>query len=208
MFDFTPTERALFKRLSTPEKIQDFLDTLPANYEKDGETCRSVRATLQAGKAHCIEGAFIAAAALWYHGDKPLLLDLKSLPSDDDHVVALFKKNGYWGAISKTNHAVLRYRDPIYKTIRELTLSYFHEYYMKSTGKKTLRTCSKPFSLARYGKKWITGEEDLWQIAADLDDSPHTHIVPKGQERFIRHASPHERAMMDFTEWSKESLKT
>ena len=208
MFDFTQTEHKLYKKLSTPEKIQDFLDTLPANYEKSGETCRSPRATLAAGKAHCIEGAFIAAAALWYHGEKPLLLDLKSLPSDDDHVVTLYKKNGYWGAISKTNHAVLRYRDPIYKTIHELALSYFHEYYMKSTGKKTLRTYSKPFSLKQYGKSWITSDEDLWQIAADLDDSPHVNIVPRGQERFIRHASPHERAMMDFTEWSKDSPKT
>ena len=118
MLGLSSQELALFRRLSSPGKIQDYLDTLPFNYEKRGDTCHSPRQVLQAGKAHCIEGALLAAAALWFHGAEPLLLDLKTRPVDYDHVVALYKKNGYWGAISKTNHGVLRFRDPIYRTTR------------------------------------------------------------------------------------------
>jgi hypothetical protein len=123
----------IFKKLSTPQKIQDFLNSLKFNFEDDGETCMSPRQVLLKGKAHCMEDAMFAAAALEFHGHKPLILDLRATerPYDSDHVVAVFKKFGCFGAISKTNHAVLRYREPIYKSIRELALSYFHEYFLK-----------------------------------------------------------------------------
>ncbi len=179
MFGLRSDEERLFKKLSTPAKIQDFLNTLPYNFETNGETCRSPREVLIHKKAHCLEGACLAAAVLWYHGEKPLLLDLRSTRNDLDHVVALFKKNGCWGAISKTNHAVLRYREPVYKTIRELALSYFHEYFL-DTGEKTMRDYSQPFSLISYGTEWVTSVEDLWDIGADLDDSPHISILPVG----------------------------
>lgn len=179
MFGLRSDEERLFKKLSTPAKIQDFLNTLPYNFETNGETCRSPREVLIHKKAHCLEGACLAAAVLWYHGEKPLLLDLRSTRNDLDHVVALFKKNGCWGAISKTNHAVLRYREPVYKTIRELALSYFHEYFL-DTGEKTMRDYSQPFSLIGYGTEWVTSAEDLWDIGADLDDSPHISILPVG----------------------------
>lgn len=178
MFPLTKEEEKIFKQLSSPSKIQDFLNTIPYNFEPRGITCMSPRRVLKHRVAHCIEGAYLAAAILWYHGEKPLLLDLRSTKHDLDHVVALFKQNGHWGAISKTNHAVLRYREPIYKTIRELALSYFHEYFL-DTGHKTLREYSKPFNLSSYGKTWITAEEELWDIGADLDDSPHLPILPK-----------------------------
>ena len=110
MFGLTQTETAILRRLSTPEKIQDFLDALPINHEKRGDTCMSPRQVLREGKAHCIEGAMLAALALWMHGEEPLLLDLTTLRYDDDHVVALYRRNGFWGAISKTNHAVLRFQ--------------------------------------------------------------------------------------------------
>src|SRR3989344_4797858 len=132
------------KRLNTPEKIQDFINRLPFNFEKRGETYMSVARSLKTGRIHCFEGALIAAAALWIQGERPLLLDLKPDKSDIDHVVALFRRNGFWGAISKTNHAVLRYREPVYKSIRELAMSYFHEYFLNN-GKKTLRSYSRPF---------------------------------------------------------------
>lgn len=206
--NLSPEERELFKKLSTPEKIQNFLDTLPQNYEKDRETCRSPRTALREKKAHCIEGAFIAAVALWIHGERPLLLDFKTLSIDEDHVVALYKKNGYWGAISKTNHPILRYRDPIYKTVRELALSYFHEYFMFQDGRKTLRSYSRPYSLKRFGTEWITSEEDLWHIAQDLDESPHAKIVPKGHERYIRRASNLEQRALDSVEWLKTDPRT
>ena len=118
----TKHELAIFKKLNTPRKIQDFLERMPINFDKGADTLMSPRRLLRVGKAHCIEGALFAAAALWFHGHKPLLLDLQATDDDYDHVVALFRHNGYWGAISKTNHAVLRYREPVYRGIRELAL--------------------------------------------------------------------------------------
>src|SRR3989344_3210239 len=125
-------EFAIFEKLTTPEKIQDFIDILPVNFEPNSDTSRSPLMTLREGRAHCMEGALIAASALWYHGEPPLLLDLKTTKGDDDHVVTLFKRHGRWGAISKTKHAVLRYRDAIYRSVRELVMSYFHEYFLDS----------------------------------------------------------------------------
>lgn len=208
MFGLTKKELAVLKRLNTPQKIQDFLDTLPINFEKGGDTCLSPRAVLREKKAHCIEGALLAATALWIAGERPLLLDFKTPPEDEDHVVALYKQNGYWGAISKTNHAVLKWRDPIYKTVRELVLSYFHEYFMTDTGKKTLTSYSRPFSLKRFGTKWITSEKNLWYIASALDRSPHTKIVPKKNTRVIRPISKIERASFTLTEWTKKNPRT
>src|SRR2546430_77782 len=113
----------VLRPLSTPRKIQDFLDTIPINREKPVETCTSALVTLRRNRAHCMEGALVAALALWMHGEPPLILDLKSTPNDVDHLVALFRKDGYWGGITKTNHAVLRYREPIYRDLRELAVS-------------------------------------------------------------------------------------
>ncbi|MHB1118079.1 MAG: hypothetical protein ACYCZ7_00920 [Minisyncoccota bacterium] len=210
MFGLSKAELAVLKKLSTPQKIQDYLDTLPQNYEKSGDTYRSPRRVLRDQKAHCIEGAMLAAVALWLQGERPLILDLKTVDVDidPDHVVALYKKNGYWGAISKTNHAVLRYRDPIYKTVRELALSYFHEYFLVTNGQKTLRSYSRPVSLKRFGTAWITAEDDLWHIAEALDDVPHFPLVPKGNERHLRAASPVERTAGSIPEWIKDDPRT
>ncbi len=123
MFGLTKAEERVLRELNTPSKIQDFLNGLAINHEKKGETYLSPRRVLVERKAHCLEGALLAATALWIAGQKPLLMDLRTLENDDDHVVALYRTNGYWGAISKTNHSVLRFRDPIYRTLRELTLS-------------------------------------------------------------------------------------
>ncbi|MEK7134779.1 MAG: hypothetical protein AAB819_03625 [Patescibacteria group bacterium] len=208
MWNLSKEELATLKRLDTPQKIQDFLDTLPINFEKGGDTCLSPRRVLREKKAHCIEGAFLAATALWIAGERPLLLDFKTVPEDEDHVVALYKKNGYWGALSKTNHAVLRFRDPIYRTVRELALSYFHEYFMVETGKKTLKSFSRPFSLTRFGTTWITSEKNLWHIAEALDRSPHFPIVPKKNRTHIRRASKVEREAFLTTEWTRKNKRT
>jgi hypothetical protein len=205
MFDLTKKEIALFRKLSTPEKIQDYLDTLPFNFEEGGPTFYSPRAVMRVGKAHCIEAACLAAAALWYHGAPPLILDLRSLHYDFDHVVTLFRRNGYWGALSKTNHGVLRYRDPIYRTVRELALSYFHEYFMTTTGRKTLRTYSRPFSLKRFGREWVTSEESLLAIAEALDSSRHYPLVPRANERILRLASAIEKKTASIPEWRRTS---
>ncbi len=195
------------KKLSTPIKIQDFLDTLPMNHEKNGETYMSVSRVFKEKTAHCFEGALLAACALWLQGEKPLLLDLKVMSGVDDvdHVVALYKINGLWGAISKTNHASLRFRDPIYKTIRELVCSYFHEYFLNSTGQKTLRTYSKPFDLSKnkFVKKinWISSEKELDDLVQALDDSPHFEIVPKKNLKFLRKADDIELKSGKLVEW-------
>lgn len=191
------------KSLSTPIKIQDFLDTVPMNWEKDGETYMSPARALREKKMHCFEGALVAAAALWLHGEPPLLFDLRA-KGDDDHVVALYKRHGYWGAISKTNHASLRFRDPIYKTLRELALSYFHEYFVNSTGQKVLREySSQPFDLRHYDDNWLTTEEDLTMVVADLDHARHSTIIPKRNQRFIRPADSMERRAGQLIEWKR-----
>ena len=161
MFGLTKEELKLLKSLNTPRKLQKYLNDIPMNFEEDKETCLSPREVIKQNRAHCIEGAIFAALALRLNGDKPLILDLTTTEDDFDHVVALFKEDGCWGAISKTNHAVLRYRDPVYKTVRELVMSYFHEYYLNN-GKKTLRSYSKPINLSKFDKKgWITSKGDV-----------------------------------------------
>ena len=199
----TPAERRRLAGLNTPNKIQDFLDTLPANFEPDGDTHMSPRRLLKAGVAHCTEGAIFAAACLLFHSRDAFLMDLRSLPSDQDHVVTLFKERGLWGAISKTNHAVLRWRDPIYRSPRELAMSFAHEYYLKD-GRKSLIAYSKPFALTRYApQRWITAEDDLdWLIIA-LDDSPHVLLAPHETLKRRRRASVFERRVTDEPEWRR-----
>lgn len=200
-------EKRLFVRLSTPQKIQGYLDTLPINYEIDGETYMSPRRMIAAKTAHCFEGALFAALALAYHGQKPLLMDIQTIPSDEDHVIALFKTNGYWGAISKTNHAILRYRDPVYKTPRELAMSYFHEY-MMADGKKSMRAYSAPFDLSQYTlEEWITAEEDLGWLVNHLDESRHFPIAPKKNMRLLRKGSRVELVALAHVEWQEPRKK-
>lgn len=182
-------EIILYRKLSSPEKIQDFINSLTNNTSED-KIIMSPREVLTHKRAHCIEGALLASSILWYHGHTPYLLDLKTTRTkkDSDHVVAVFKINGYWGAISKTSHAVLRYREPLYKTLRELVLSYFHEYFLDD-GTKTLRSYSKPFNLKKYGYSWITTEKDLWEIGAELDTVRHFSIIPPHLKK-LRKADP------------------
>lgn len=191
----------ILSRLNTPQKIQDFLDSLPINHESGGETCMSPSRVLKEKKAHCIEGAMLAATALWLQGEKPLIMSLKVSRGDYDHIVAIYKKNGHWGAISKTNHSVLRFRDPVYRTIRELALSYFHEYFLISNGKKTMRGYSRLINMKRFGKNWVNAEEDLWDIGNAIFNSPHIQVVPKKNEKHIRMAHPLERRAASLREW-------
>ncbi|MBI3573616.1 hypothetical protein HY090_01030 [Candidatus Kaiserbacteria bacterium] len=206
MWGLTKRELSVLKRLSTPIQIQDFLDSLPMNHEKKGETHMSVRRTLSEKKAHCIEGALLAAAALWIHGEQPLLMDLvadKKTYDDDDHVVTLYKRTGYWGAISKTNHATIRFRDPVYKTLRELALSYFHEWFMNANGAKTLVSYSRPLNLKRFGTDWITSEKDLWYLDDALNRLQHYPLLPKKNKEFIRKADRMELKAGRLVEWKE-----
>ncbi|MBI5398539.1 hypothetical protein HZB03_03680 [Candidatus Woesearchaeota archaeon] len=205
MFGFTKEEDAVFRSLRTPAKIQDFLNSIPINFEHDGETVLSPRRVLHDRKAHCMEGAMFAATALRFHGDRPFVVDLTATDDDDDHVIAVFRRQGCWGAISKSNHAVLRYREPIYKTIRELVVSYFHEYFMNHNGKKTLRSYSLPVDLSRFDKQgWMTADEDLWYIVDHLIEVPHTPILSRSQIASLRRAEPIERKAGNILEWKKK----
>jgi hypothetical protein len=194
-------EFRVLKRLTTPRKIQDFLDRVPMNMETTGDTCSSPLVTLRRNSAHCMEGALVAALALALQGQKPLLLDLKTTSDDIDHVVALYRKGRFWGAISKTNHSVLRYREPIYRDVRELAVSYFHEYFSDS-GRKSLRQFSEPFDLRKWKGDWATSEEELWDLAAALDFSPHESILSREQIAVLRKVDDIERSAGDLTEWS------
>ena len=203
----SPAERRLFARLDTPQKIQDFLDTLPANFELNGDTMMSPRSMLKARMAHCAEAAIFAAAVLRFHGQAAWLLDIQARPTDHDHVVTLFKQQGLWGAISKTNHAILRWRDPIYKSARELAMSYAHEYCLPS-GRKSMLAFSRPFSLDRYPpEKWVTTEEDLHWLVDALDDSPHVPVAPPRVLRARRRSAKIELIAQEHVEWTKPRKK-
>ena len=206
----TPEEYKTLARLDTPIKIQDYLDAIPFNYEKKGDTHMSPRHVLAAKKAHCIEGALLAATALWIAGEAPLIMNLSSRMGrgDVDHVVTLYKRGGRYGAIGKTNHATIRFRDPVYRTPRELVLSYFHEWFLNTTGEKTLECYSKPLDMRRFGTEWITAEKDLWDVADALAERKHYFLVPKGNWRYVRKADPMELKAGRFVEWKKSDKRT
>jgi len=201
----SPAEHAVFKKLHSPERIQDYLEALPQNFSfSRGETFRSPRRLLQKKSAYCFEGALLGAASLAYHGREALLLDLRTSDDDYDHVVALFKEKNLWGAVSKTNNPVLRYRDPVYKTVRELAMSYFHEYFLEN-GKKSLLSYSRPFDLSSSKpEEWVTAEEPLDWLAEKLDDSPHFPIAPRSVLKRVRKATPLERKLLQMKEWEKK----
>jgi len=170
-------ERKILEKLNTPSRIQDFLNRLPFNFEKKEETLKSPLRVFRERNAHCLEGAILGAYILSLHGFPPLILHLEAAKDDFDHVIAPFKIHGHWGALSKTNHAVLRYREPVYKSIRELVMSYFHEYFLDN-GKKTLRRYSQPLNLNVFGKNWMLAPHDLWEIDKRLDQIKHYQILP------------------------------
>lgn len=213
----TPEEYKKLSRLSSPIKIQDFLDSLPMNWEKKGDTHMSPRRVLHEGKAHCIEGALLAATALWINGEPPLIMNIspRMWKGDDDHVVALYKRGNRWGAISKTNHSTIRFRDPIYRTLRELVLSYFHEWFINKTGEKVLECYSKPLDLRTVkhsvfysSTDWITTEKDLWYIADALGERKHYFLIPKGNWRHIRKADSMELKAGKLIEWPSSNYRT
>ena len=184
MVKLLKTEFQLLRKLSTPEKIQKYLDDLPYNKERNGETCYSPRLVIRNNTAHCFEAALFAAAALRVGGRPPLILDLESV-RDDDHVIAVYRSDGCWGAVAKSNYAGLRFRSPVYRTLRELALSYFEHYY-NLKGEKTLRAYSRPVSLARFDSiDWMTSEKPLWAIPEFLVDIKHTPIFNPTRRMFM-----------------------
>lgn len=174
----------VLRKLSTPEKIQRYLDDLPYNKEKDGETCRSPRLVIEHNSAHCFEGALFAAAALRVSGRPPLILDLAAV-RDDDHVIAVYRTGACWGAIGKSNYSGLRFRSPVYRTLRELALSFFEHYY-NLKGEKTLRSYSRPVNLSRFDSiEWMTSEEPLWAIPEYLCEIRHIPIFEPTRRMYM-----------------------
>ncbi len=204
----TPAEQRLFARLDSPQKIQTFLDRIPANFEPDGDTVMSPRRMLKARVCHCAEGALFAAAVLTFHGEAAWLLDIRALPSDHDHIVTLFRQRGLWGAISKTNHAILRWRDPIYRSPRELAMSFAHEYCLPG-GKKSMLEFSKPFSLSRFApERWLIADEELHWLMDELDDAPHEPVAPAQAMRARRRSSKIELLAQEVVEWKRPAKRS
>jgi hypothetical protein len=182
--DLTGAERALLVRQSDPVKLQAFINAIPINYEPDGDTCYTVREVLRRRRAHCIEAALVAACALWLNGEAPLVLDMRA-QGDWDHVVALFRRGGLWGAIAKSNHLALRGRDPVYRTLRELAMSYFHEYHNEK-GEKTLREYSRAFDLRSLDPRvWVSGSGGAWEVERRIDLARHYRLIPVAQQRYL-----------------------
>ena len=174
----------MLHRLTTPAKIQQFLDEeIGYNQEPRGATCYSPRMVLRQRLAHCMEGALLAAMALRRLGYPPLLVDLEAV-RDSDHVLAVYRVHGHWGAVAKSDYAGLRSREPVYATIRELAMSYFEHYY-NPAGEKTLRAYSRPVNLARFDRtlQWMTTFDEVWDIPAHLCAIPHTRILTRPMER-------------------------
>ena len=164
---FTQEEIAVYSALESPVKIQAYLDSIPYSEE---EKYRCPRQVIQDGKAHCFDGALFAAAALRFHGYPPLVIDMFPVPMrDDDHMLAIFKIDGHWGALAKSNFVGLRYREPIFRNLRELVLSYFEDFY-NTDSEKTLRSYTVPYNLKSYDRyQWMVEDTKMLDIAHKLE---------------------------------------
>jgi hypothetical protein len=173
-FGLSAAELRTLGALKTPMRIQRFVDGLAYDYS---DSARSPRRVLRERRGHCMEGALVAAAALRVQGHPPLLMDLQAV-RDDDHVIALFREHGLWGGIAKSNFAGLRFRAPVYRTLRELALSYFDHYY-NLRGERTLRNYSQAVNLARLDAgHWMIAEDDLWCVTDLLNAARHYTLAP------------------------------
>jgi hypothetical protein len=166
-------EIELLKTFTNPWSIQVFLDSIDYNPSYE---CRSPRWVMRKKSAHCFEGALFAAAALDFIGYKPMIIDMKAY-NDDDHVIAVFREDGYWGAVAKSNFSSLRFREPVYRSLRELVMSYF-DFFFNIYGEKSLRSYSLPFDLTSFNKRnWATTDEDLEYVGDKIESLYHFPIV-------------------------------
>jgi hypothetical protein len=171
---FSPAELRKLRSLKDPHGIQRFLNRQPYHV---ADTAWSPRLVLRENTSHCFEGALFAACALRANGYPPLVIDLEA-EHDTDHVVAVYKQHGYWGAISKSNYSGLGFREPIFRSLRELVMSYFDAYF-NLRRERTLRTFSNPVNLARFDRlNWMTTDQPLWFIAEYLFTIRHFPLLP------------------------------
>jgi len=175
IMNWNKEEIEFLKTLNNPDKIQTFLDSLDYH---PGYECRSPRWVMKNRSAHCFEGALFAAAALQFIGYKPLIVDIKAV-NDDDHVIAVVRENGYWGAVAKSNFTSLRFREPVYRSLRELIMSYF-DFFFNVDGYKSLRSYSLPFNLNHFeSRNWQTTDEDLEYIGDKIESLHHFPVATK-----------------------------
>ncbi len=173
-FGLSAKDVRTLRSLNTPVKIQKFIDALTYQY---ADTAGSPQRVLRERAGHCLEGALLAAAAFRINGRPPLVMDLEGV-RDDDHVVTLYRERGLWGAVAKSNYAGLRFRAPVYRTLRELAMSYFEHYY-NLRGERTLRAYSAAVNLARLDRKhWMTSEEEVWCVPEALIAARHFELFP------------------------------
>src|SRR5205814_4886323 len=185
-FGFTPSELRTLRALKTPADIQKFLDELSYNLSY---TARSPKKVLHDRTASCLEGGIFAAAALRVLGFPPLIFDLEA-EQDTDHVIAIFKARGHWGAVAKSNFTGCRYREPVYRSLRELAMSYFNIYF-NLRGERTLRRYSRPVNLARFDRlSWMTSEKPIWFIAEHLCEIPHIPLLTTAMEKRLTRVAP------------------
>lgn len=176
---FTPAELRKLRNLKSPYGIQRFLDAMPYHL---ANTAWSPLRVLHENTAHCFEGATFAAAALRANGYRPLILDLEA-ENDTDHVIAIYRVSGHWGAVAKSNYTGCRYREPVYRTLRELALSYF-DVYFNLRRERSLRTFSRPVNLARFDHlHWMTTDMPLWFIAEYLFEIHHYRLLAPGMQK-------------------------
>ncbi len=159
-------ERQLLSGLDSPSAIQAFLNTIPYSEDK---FYRCPLRLLRERKGHCFDGALFAAMALRRIGHPPLILELIPNERDDDHILALFKQHGCWGAVAQSNFTGLRYREPVYRSLRELVMSYFEDYF-NSAGEKTLRGYRGPVHLQAFDRlDWMASDAGLDTIAEGME---------------------------------------
>jgi hypothetical protein len=177
---FTPREAAFLRRLTPEWRIQEFLDGI--DYDVAARGCRSPRRVLRERTTQCFDSALFAAAALRLQGHRPLVMDLEA-ERDSDHVVAIFQRHGHWGAIARSNFSGLRFREPVFRTLRELALSYFESFF-NLRRQKTLRRYSVAIDLSRFDhRQWMTSEDDLWDIGAQFVHVRHFALLTPAMER-------------------------
>jgi hypothetical protein len=180
--NLTPSQNRVFNRLTSPARIQAFLEDLPY---RDSDHYRSPLSVLNGAGACCFEGALVAAAAFWYHGKPPLLVHLIADGRDDDHVLAVYKKGMFWGSCALSNFSYLRGREPVYRDVRELVMSYFPGYFDKKA-RHTLRGFTLPLDLRRYRSiPWLTSDHGADQISDALDAQRRRTVVSPGAARML-----------------------
>lgn len=178
-------EYDFLRSFTQPWDIQVFLDSIDynPNYE-----CRSPRWVIKKRSAHCFEGALFAAAVLDYLGHKPLIVDMKAY-NDDDHVISVFREDGFWGAVAKSNFTSLRYREPVYRSLRELIMSYF-DFFFNIEGEKSLRSYSLPLNMTVFNERqWATTDEDLEYVGDKIESLHHFAVVSDKMVKKLKYAS-------------------